>query len=301
MKVYVNVELPRELEEALSRRVEIVRRGDLSQVEAALVSRISSEELSKMSRLRFIQVVTAGLDHLPWESIPPHVVVAGNAGSNADAVTEFALALLLAPYKRVLQYNERMKRGDYSKPLKIPLLVGRKVAVLGLGEIGSRTARILAALGAEVWGFARHRREGPWRFTDDLAEALRDAQAAVCALPLTKYTRGLVRYEHLALMKEDAVFVNVGRAEVVDREGALRILKERPSFIYASDVWWGRADFAKDAEFYALPNVVATPWVAGGYGSEEVWRKMVEEAVKNLLRWVEGEEPRNIARREDYI
>jgi lactate dehydrogenase-like 2-hydroxyacid dehydrogenase len=102
-------------------------------------------------------------------------------------------------------------------------------------------------------------------------------------------------------MLEDAVFVNVGRAEVVDREGAWRILKERPSFIFASDVWWGRNDFAKDAEFFALPNVMATPWVAGGYGNEEVWRRMAMEAVKNLITWAMGGRPRNVARREDYI
>lgn len=254
-----------------------------------------------MPRLRFIQAVTAGLDHLPWEHIPPHVVVAGNAGSNADAVAEFALALLLAPYKRILQYSEKMRRGDYRRDIPIPLLTSRKAAVLGLGEIGTRAARALAVLGAEVWGFSRTPKEGPWRFTNSLEEALRGASAAVCALPLTKHTRGLIRYEHLALMAEDAVFVNVGRAEVVDREGALRILKERPTFIFASDVWWGRNDFAKDAEFFALPNVVATPWVGGGYGSEEVWRRMAVEAVKNLITWATGGQPRNVARREDYI
>ncbi|MEM1733839.1 MAG: 2-hydroxyacid dehydrogenase [Pyrobaculum sp.] len=301
MKVYVNFELPRDIEERLASKIEVVKGGDLSEVEAALVVKIEPWELSKMPRLKFIQVVTAGLDHLPWEYIPPHVAVAGNAGSNADAVVEFALALLLAPYKKVLQYNERMKRGEYTKPLSIPLLTKRKVAVLGMGEIGARVARVLATLGAEVWGFARRFREGPWRFTNNLGEALEGAHAAVCALPLNKYTRGLVRYEHLALMSKDAVFVNVGRAEVVDREGLLRLLKERPGFIYASDVWWGRADFTKDEEFYKLPNVVATPWVAGGYGSEEVWRKMVEDAVDNLIKWAAGGEVRNLARREDYI
>jgi len=300
MEVYVNFDLPPEAEAELRRHFSVVRGGDLSNVEAVLVSRLTPDELRKMPRLRFIQAVTAGLDHLPWEHIPPHVVVAGNAGSNADAVAEFALALLLAPYKRIVQYSEKMKRGDYRRDVAIPLLSGRKVAVLGLGEIGTRVARALAALGAEVWGFSRSPKEGPWRFTNSLEEALRGASAAVCALPLTKYTRDLVRYEHLALMQEDAVFVNVGRAEVVDREGALRILKDRPSFIFASDVWWGRNDFAKDAEFFALPNVVATPWVAGGYGNEEVWRRMAMEAVKNLITWATGGQPRNVARREDY-
>jgi lactate dehydrogenase-like 2-hydroxyacid dehydrogenase len=301
MEVYVNFDLPPEAEAELRRHFTVVRGGDLSNVEAALVSRLTPDELRKMPRLRFIQAVTAGLDHLPWEHIPPHVVVAGNAGSNADAVAEFALALLLAPYKRIIQYSEKMRRGDYRRDVAIPLLAGRKAAVLGLGEIGTRVAKALAVLGAEVWGFSRTPREGPWRFTNSLEEALRGASAVVCALPLTKHTKGLVRYEHLALMAQDAVFVNVGRAEVVDREGALRILKERPNFIFASDVWWGRNDFGRDAEFFVLPNVVATPWVAGGYGSEEVWRWMAMEAVKNLVTWAMGGQPRNVARREDYI
>jgi len=47
--------------------------------------------------------------------------------------------------------------------------------------------------------------------------------------------------------------------------------------------------------------VVATPWVAGGYGSEEVWREMAVEAVKNLLAWARGETPKNIAKRSDYV
>ena len=301
MELYVNFELPPEAEEELRKYFKIVRGGDLGNVEAALVSRITAEELAKMPRLKFIQVVTAGLDHLPWESIPPHVTVAGNAGSNADAGAEFALALLLAPYKRIIQYGEKMKRGDYGRDVEIPLIQGEKVAVLGLGEIGTRVGKILAALGAQVRGFSRTPKEGPWRFTNSLEEALREARAAVCALPLNKHTRGLVKYQHLALMAEDAVFVNVGRAEVLDRDGVLRILKERPQFIFASDVWWGRNDFAKDAEFFSLPNVVATPWVAGGYGNERVWRQMVMEAVRNLITYATGGRPRNIAKREDYI
>ncbi|MEL9991348.1 MAG: 2-hydroxyacid dehydrogenase [Thermoproteus sp.] len=301
MKVYVSVDLPRDLYERLARAVEPVGREAMGEAEAALCFRITEEEIRAMPRLKFIQVITAGLDHLPWEAIPPNVVVAGNAGSNADAVAEFAVALALAAYKRAFYYNEKMKRGDYKRDASIPMVAGAKAAVLGLGEIGTRTAKMLAALGARVYGFSRTKKEGPWIFTNDLLEALRGAGIAVAALPLNKHTRGLVKYEHLAAMDPAGVFVNVGRAEVVEREAVVRILRERPNFVFASDVWWGRNDFAKDADVIAMPNVVATPWVAGGYGNEAVWRKMLEEAVENLLRWARGEAPRNIAKREDYV
>jgi NADPH-dependent glutamate synthase beta subunit-like oxidoreductase len=118
---------------------------------------------------------------------------------------------LLAAYKRILHYSAKIRRGEYSRDVEVPPLEGRKVAVLGLGEIGIRVARALAALGASVYGFSTTPKEGPWRFTNGLEEALAGASAAVSALPLTKYTRGMIRYEHLTLMAEDAVFVNVGR------------------------------------------------------------------------------------------
>jgi lactate dehydrogenase-like 2-hydroxyacid dehydrogenase len=153
-----------------------------------------------------------------------------------------------------------MKRGDYRRDVAVRPESRR----VGPRRDRNQSSQGSGGVGAEVWGLSRSPKEGPWRFTNSLEETLRGASAAVCALPLTKHTKGLVRYEHLALMLEDAVFVNVGRAEVVDREGVLRILRERSSFIFASDVWWGGNDFAKDAEFFALPNVVATPWVAEG-------------------------------------
>ena len=70
MEVYVNFDLPPEAEAELRRHFTVVRGGDLSNVEAALVSRLTPDELRKMPRLGFIQAVTAGLDHLPWEHIP---------------------------------------------------------------------------------------------------------------------------------------------------------------------------------------------------------------------------------------
>lgn len=301
MKVYVAIDLPDDLTERIRKYADVVGEDRAEEADAMLCFSVDRELLRRMRRLKFIQVTTAGLDHLPWEDIPPNVTVAGNAGSNAAPVAEFALALLLAAYKKILYYNAKMKRGDYARDIEVPPLEGRKVAVLGLGEIGTRVARALAALGASVYGFSRTPKEGPWRFTNRLEEALAGASAAVSALPLTKHTRGMIRYEHLALMAEDAIFVNVGRAEVVDKEAVERILKERPRFIYASDVWWGRNDFGKDADVIIMPNVIATPWIAGGYGSAEIRRRMLEEAVENLIRWLRGETPKNIARREDFV
>ena len=65
MELYVNFDIPNEAEEELKRYYKIVKGGDLSNVEVAFVARLSPEELKRMPKLRLIQVVLAGLDHLP--------------------------------------------------------------------------------------------------------------------------------------------------------------------------------------------------------------------------------------------
>jgi lactate dehydrogenase-like 2-hydroxyacid dehydrogenase len=125
-----------------------------------------------------------------------------------------------------------MKRGDYRRDVA----VRPKSRSVGPRRDRNQSSQGPGGVEAEVRGLSRSPKEGPWRFANSLEKTLRGASAAVCASPLMKHTRGLVRYKHLALMLEDAVFVNMGRAEVVDREGVLRILRERPSFIFASDV-----------------------------------------------------------------
>ncbi len=303
-KVIVAVRLPRELHEELGRVARIVGpEDDVEDAEALLCLNVDPGLLRRARGLRFIQVVTAGVDHLPWEHIPPGVVVSSNAGSNAAPVAEFAVALLLAAAKRILHFDRNMKGGVARPDVEVPVLSGSEVAVLGLGEIGRRVASMLSAMGMRVVGFSRRPKEGVplHRFTTDLGDALSGQRYAVVALSLNKYTRGLLTYDVLSSMAEEGVLVNVARAEIVDREGIKRLLLERPRFVYATDVWWSRDDYSRDSDVIGLPNVIATPWVAGGYGSREVYMAMLRSAVENLARYLRGEQPRNIVPREDYV
>jgi lactate dehydrogenase-like 2-hydroxyacid dehydrogenase len=129
---------------------------------------------------------------------------------------------------------------------------------------------------------------------------LRGGDYVFISLPLNKYTRGLVNYDKLSLINRRGVLVNVARAEIVVKEDIRRFLLENPQFTYASDVWWNPGDMRRDADVLGLPNVIATPWVAGGYGSRLVFNHMVNEAVKNLITYLKGGEPRNVVRHEDY-
>jgi lactate dehydrogenase-like 2-hydroxyacid dehydrogenase len=301
------VNLPPEFRSELERHADVSEPGapvDLERVEVLICGPIRPKELDQMKRLRFIQCVYAGVDGLPWSHVRDDVSVASNAGSNADAVAEHAFALLLAAAKRVAFFDSRMRSSVFELEGESKMLYGRRIAVLGMGAIGRRTAEIAKAYKMRVVGYARARRGDEnvdeLYLEGELDRALRAADYGVIALPLNKHTRGLITYDMLSQMSRTGILVNIGRAQIVVKEDLIRFLRENPAFIYATDVWWNQQEMQRDMDLVTMPNVVSTPWVAGAASSREVYEEMLKAAVENVLRYLRGERVLNIVRHEDY-
>ncbi|MCS7117668.1 MAG: 2-hydroxyacid dehydrogenase [Thaumarchaeota archaeon] len=311
-KVLVNAgeEWPADLIAELSEHAEVIKYGtatveDLRDAEVLVTLYLSPDDLKLMHNLKFIQVLSAGVDHLNWSVIPEDVMVCTNAGSNAEPVAEHAMALLLAAAKRVTFYDSKCKSGDFSRPLRTALLKGSTLTVLGLGPIGLKVAEHARSMGMKVRGYVRRPRSYPsvdeLFLHPDIAGALRGAEAGVVALPLNKHTRGLIDYEALSSMKRNGILVNVARGPIVVKEDLMRFLNENPDFVYATDVWWNTQDLSKDWDIAFLPNVISTPWVAGAFGNPAVFGEMVRSALLNVLRYLRGDETLNRVDRSDYV
>ncbi len=278
----------------------------LERINIVIGYNVPCEHLENMRSLEMFQSYAAGVDGLPWSCIPSGVIVCSNAGANADAVAEHAWSLILALAKNLHIHFERTKRGEFAQSPGYLLLRGRTLGVIGLGSIGVKVAEIGKAFGMKVYGVSRSGiHKPPCDFVGDpesLDKVLEESDVIVLAAPLTKETRGMINLNRLRRLKRDAILVNVGRAELVDREDLLRYLEENPEFRFASDVWWNiKERFREEAEILRYPNVVATPWIAGGFGNREVWESMLERAIDNVIEYICGGKPRNVVNREDYI
>ncbi|MCS7129171.1 MAG: 2-hydroxyacid dehydrogenase [Candidatus Caldarchaeum sp.] len=276
------------------------------EAEIALSVVLQPGEVKKLKRLEFLQTISAGVDSLPWSMIPEKVVVCGNMGSNADAVAEHAWALLLAAAKRLHHYMPNVKNGDFSQKTETLQLRGRTLCVVGMGSIGRKVAEVGKAFGMRVIGVTRSgsssievdRVVGP----EGLDEALRESDFVVLSAPLTKHTRGLIGLNRLRMLKKRCVLVNIGRAELVDREALLTYLRENPEAVVATDVWWNvKLGDKWETELINYPNFIGTPWVAGGFGSPEIFSRMKQAAVENIIRYLSGQKPINIVDRSDYV
>lgn len=262
---------------------------------------------SAAPRLRLVQVVLAGVNHVPFERIPRGVVVCSNAGAYNVSVAEHAMALLLAAAKDVPRRTDEVRRGVFDQDAPSKPLRGSTLLVLGMGGIGSEVARLGRAFGMRVLGVTRS--GGASNLADetgtlaDLPRLLPRADHVVVALPLSRATDGLLGAAALASMKEDAILVNIARGKIVVEDDLYDHLKAHPRFRAALDVWWtyprGTEGRPFHRPFHELPNVVMTPHVAFAIPVQR--RRAMEAALDNVVRFLHGEPPRNRVDPAEYV
>ena len=223
--------------------------------------------IRRLESCELIQCLTAGVDFLPLRSLPDRIRVACNAGAYAEAMAEHALAMALSAAKRLPREHALMREGEFNQFKPTKRFAGLTCGILGYGEAGREAARLMRALGLRIQAVNRSgTTDEPVDFIgtlDDLDRVLAASDILVITLSLTPKTNALIGAERLALMKPDAVLVNVARGEIVEQEALYRHLESSPGFTACLEAWWiepirhGR--FEIDYPFLDLPNVIASP------------------------------------------
>jgi len=294
----------------LSDLLDAEMRAALPRVDVVLISGfprdLSPDAWRAMSRLRMVQTLLAGVDHLPYERFPSGVTICSNAGAFDVSMPEHAIALVLAAAKNVVALDRAIREGGFDQSRMGLALRGATLGVIGLGGIGGGVAARANALGMRVIGLNRSgRTTAPVDFIGtmgDLERVLRESDVVVLALPLTKDTAGLIGTRELAWMKPNAILVNVARGKLVREADLYDHLRTHPEFRAALDVWWqyprapGERPFSKP--FHELPNVIMTPHI--GWAVPEQAARSFEVACENIARFLDGERPRNVVDPRDY-
>jgi len=292
-----------ELDDA--QRAQVVARAD-AMVAWNLSAEVPAGALRDSERMRFVQLLSAGVDAVDFSSLPERLIVASNAGAYAGAVSEHAVAMTLSLARRLPQRHAALLAGTFDKWTPSLTLNGAICGILGFGGIGIATARLLMAFGARIYAVNRSgQTTEPAEFIGTLADldsVLAAADVLVISLPLTQATRGLIGARELALMKPGAIVVNVARGPVIDQGSLYEHLRTQPEFSAGIDTWWnepaGDAPFRTDYPFLDLPNVLGSPHnssiVAGTMPSA------ARLAAENARRYLRGEAVTGVVRRSDY-
>ena len=272
---------------------------------------LTPENLSRMTKLRLIQSILAGVNHIPFAQLDKKVIVCSNAGAYSDEVAEYAWALLLSAAKRIVDFHNAVKTEQW--PLRrtlggkeVTILEERTLGILGYGGIGSTVAQIGKGFRMKIYAFSRKMVREKWvrSFQGDkgLLTVLAESDAVIVSLPLTELTNKIIGTDKLATMKKDAILVNIARGELVDETALFEHLKANPDFRYATDVWWyreGKESLKTTHPFFELPNFIGTPHVSGPSGLAT--GKPVRFAVENVTRFLRGLKPKNIVNPAEYL
>lgn len=289
-----------------AQRVQAVRRAD-ALLAYVLPDELPAGALDDRGRLSFVQFLSTGVDSVDFSWLPDTLTVACNAGAYAHAVSEHAVAMTLSLAKRLPQRHAALAAGRFDKWSPALTLDGATCAILGFGGIGTTTARFLRAFGARICAVTR---TGQAAEHADTAAAIADldlvlpaADVLVIALPLTLATRGLIGARELALMKPDAILVNVARGPIIDQAALYEHLRTHQDFCAGIDTWWaepaGDAPFRTDYPFLELPNVLGSP-----HNSSIITGAMTSAArlaAVNVRSYLRGEQVTGVIRRSDYV
>lgn len=257
----------------------------------------ADETLQEDSRVRWIQVWSAGVDRMPLGRLRERGIRLTNAsGVHSIPISEHIFAMMLAYARNLHQAVRNQSKGSWDKSGTFSELSGKTAVIAGVGQIGSAAAKVAKVFGMTTVGVRRSGRPDPhidrMYGTDELDQALAEGDFVINILPLTAETKGLFNAGRFAAMKDDAFFVNVGRGPTVDTNALVAALKSGKLAGAGLDVF-EEEPLPEDHPLWSLDNVILTPHTAGD--TVHYTERVLDIFLDNLKAYREGKSlPRNV-------
>ena len=214
--------------------------------------------------------------------------VSHSPGVNHEDVADHAIGLMIAAWRKIAVGDRMLRAGGWkaNEKLPSPSLGGRRVGIVGLGDIGVAAARRCEAFGLRVsWWGPREKPDAPWPRSASLKALAADSDILIVACRATEASRGLISGEIIDALGPEGLLVNVSRGQVVNEDALIAALRAHRLGGAALDVF---AEEPTPAERWAdVPNTVLTPHTAGA--TSAAVPKMVALTRENLRRFFAGE------------
>lgn len=252
---------------------------------------IAADDIARAPKLRLIQKIGVGVNTIDLEAAQAKgVAVCNMPGTNAQAVAEMTLLLMLACLRRLPVIHEATRAGkgwtlDPALQDGYGEIAGKTVGLVGMGSIPKALLPALTGLGARVVYTARSEKpelEAEFRTLDDL---LAEAEIVSLHLPLTGETENILDRGRLRAMRPGAILINTARGGLVDQQALAASLREGPLAGAGLDAFV-REPIAGDDPLLGLDNVVLSPHIAWLTG--ETLARSLAVAVENCLRLGDG-------------
>lgn len=248
------------------------------------VDPLDADVIARAPKLKAVAKYGVGVDNIDLDACKARgISVTRTVGANANAVADYAFALIMAAARQVVKIDSMCRKGDWSKVTTIDIF-GKTIGILGMGAIGKGVAKRAKGFGMRVLGYDVYwdekfaAEEGIERA--DLEEIYKNADFISLHVPLNDETRKMIGTAEFAMMKPTAVIVNTARGGIIDEDALLAALKN--GTIYGAGIDAFEKEPPENKEWFAQANIVLGSHAAAStVGATESMGRM---AAHNLLK-----------------
>ncbi|WBL15940.1 D-2-hydroxyacid dehydrogenase [Sutcliffiella sp. NC1] len=224
---------------------------------------LTTDHINIAENLKWIMVASAGVERMPLNMIEEKKILVTNArGIHKIPMAEYTIAMMLQVARNSKKLIENERNCLWDRTIETMELNGKTIAILGVGAIGGEIARLAKAFRMKTLGITRTSKQV--EFVDEiyslaeLDEVLPQADFVVSVLPSTKETKHVLKHKQFQLMKDNSVFINIGRGDVVAEEILLKALELKEISHAVLDVF-ETEPIDEDHPFWKMENVTVTP------------------------------------------
>lgn len=258
--------------------------------------KMNRQVLEGAAQLKLICVTATGYDNVDIPYCRERGIAVCNVpGYSTDSVAQLTIAMVMALSTHLFTYRDHVHGGMYTRSGKPNMLspvwhelAGKTWGIVGCGNIGRKVAAVAQALGCKVLVYRRS--QDPDYETVELDTLLQQADVVSVHLPLTEATRGILSREKIALMKKDAMLVNVARGAVTDEEALTEAIENGQIGGLGVDVY-SSEPLPENHPYHRImdrANVILTPHCA--WGAQEARNRCVRIVAENIRSFAAGAE-----------
>lgn len=246
-----------------------------------------SHSITAFTRLKYIQLTSAGLDRVPMDYVKEHGIEICNArGVYSVPMAEWVLFRLLEHYKHALHFNTAQNANEWLKDRGLEEISDKRCCIVGAGNVGCEVAKRLSVMGCNVIGYDLYPKErqefDEVRHIDNFMSDLHSYDIVILTAPHTPETHHLLNANTLAHLRTNAVLVNIARGGLVDENALIEILRQRQDLFAVLDVF-EQEPLSQNSPLWSLSNVALSPhnsFVSNGNN-----KRMFQVIESNLRRW----------------
>mgnify|MGYP002714346804 FL=1 len=267
---------------------EIIERLKDSDIAIITNKPLSANVIDNCQNLEMIDVAFTGVDHVDLDAVKKNGITLLNAsGYSDDSVAELVIGLIIAVMRKFNENKENIFE-DTNNSLMGETLKGKKIGIIGTGNIGIKLIELLKVFGCDILAYSRTEKEDVKAMGVsyvDLDTLLKESDVVSLHIPNNNETKGFLGKDELDKMKDNAILINCARGPVVDNDYLAKLLNE-DKLRAGIDVFDMEPPLPKDYSLRNAKNVILTNHVA--FYTKEAMENRAKIVFDNIYKYLDG-------------